>query len=217
MSILCDTEITDLCINPKTGKLLQKPMIKPFLPRAVRHWGDELLGSNPLEDADDIESVENRMISRGLSSYGYDIALGNSIEIFTNMYGTTVDPKTDISESLKSEYKHDGDFVIVPPNSFILAVSKEYIRVPRDVLVTCIGKSTYARVGLICNVTPLEPEWEGQITLEFSNTTTLPVKMYIGEGCAQLIFNRASTVCETSYKDRGGKYQGQKGITLPKV
>ena len=155
-------------------------------------------------------------ISYGLSSYGYDIRVADEYKIFTNVYGAVVDPK---AFDPKSFVDHKGPDCVVPPNSFALARTVEYFRIPRNVLTICLGKSTYARCGIIVNVTPLEPEWEGYVTLEFSNTTPLPAKIYANEGVAQVIFLESAPddVCETSYKDRGGKYQGQSGVTLPKI
>ena len=164
--------------------------------------------------------VENQkregMISYGLSSYGYDARCSPEFKIFTNVNNAIVDPK-DFSPN--SFVDRETDVCIIPPNSFALARTVEYFRIPRDVLVICLGKSTYARCGIIVNVTPLEPEWEGHVTLEFSNTTPLPAKIYANEGCAQVLFFEADEddICETSYKDRGGKYQGQVGVTLPKI
>jgi dCTP deaminase len=153
-------------------------------------------------------------ISYGLSSYGYDARVADDFKIFTNVDSAVVDPKNFDSNSFVDR---KTDVCIIPPNSFALARTVEYFRVPRDVLVICLGKSTYARCGIIVNVTPFEPEWEGYVTLEFSNTTPLPAKIYANEGVAQVIFFEADEVCETSYKDRGGKYQGQQGVTLPKI
>ena len=154
------------------------------------------------------------IISYGLSSYGYDARVGTEFKIFTNVDSAVVDPKNFAANSFVDR---SSDVCIIPPNSFALARTVEYFRIPRDVLVICVGKSTYARCGIIVNVTPLEPEWEGHVTLEFSNTTPLPAKIYAGEGCAQVLFFESDEVCETSYKDRGGKYQGQRGVTLPKA
>ena len=153
-------------------------------------------------------------ISYGLSSYGYDARVSDEFKIFTNVDNALVDPK-DFAHNSFVDRK--TDVCIIPPNSFALARTVEYFRVPRDVLVICLGKSTYARCGIIVNVTPLEPEWEGHVTLEFSNTTTLPAKIYANEGVAQMLFFESDEVCATSYKDRGGKYQGQRGVTLPKT
>ena len=154
------------------------------------------------------------VISYGVSSYGYDARVSDEFKIFTNIESSVVDPK-DFSASGFVDKK--TDVCIIPPNSFALARTVEYFRIPRDVLVICLGKSTYARCGIIVNVTPLEPEWEGHVTLEFSNTTPLPAKIYANEGACQFIFLKGDTDCEISYADRKGKYQGQKGVTLPKL
>jgi len=158
--------------------------------------------------------VRKGVISYGVSSYGYDMRVSDEFKIFTNVNATIVDPK---SFDLQSLVDFKGAECIIPPNSFALARSVEYFRIPRDVLVICLGKSTYARCGIVVNVTPLEPEWEGHVTIEISNTTPLPAKIYANEGIAQLIFLKAEEVCETSYRDKTGKYQAQKGITLPKI
>jgi len=171
-------------------------MIEPFEPGQVREVNGQ------------------KVVSYGTSSYGYDIRCSREFKIFTNINSTIVDPK-NFDE--KSFVDFSGDICIIPPNSFALARTVEYFRIPRDVLVLCLGKSTYARCGIIVNVTPLEPEWEGHVTLEFSNTTPLPAKIYANEGVAQVIFFESDEACETSYKDRGGKYQGQRGVTVPKV
>src|SRR5262249_10896016 len=160
------------------------------------------------------KQVREGVISYGVSSYGYDVRIADEFKIFTNINSTIVDPK---SFDQGSFVDFVGDVCIIPPNSFALARTVEHFRVPRNVLILCLGKSTYARCGIIVNVTPLEPEWEGYVTLEFSNTTPLPAKIYANEGVAQVIFFESDEVCETSYKDRGGKYQGQKGVTLPKI
>ena len=189
MSIQPDTWIRRMAADAES------PMIDPFEPEQVR-------------------AVKGgKVISYGTSSYGYDVRCGVDFRIFTNIHSSVVDPKNFDERSFVS---HTGDVCVIPPNSFVLAHTIEYIRVPRDVLVICLGKSTYARCGIVVNVTPLEPEWEGHITLEFSNTTNLPARIYAGEGVAQLVFFRAEEPCETSYSDRGGKYQGQLGVTLPK-
>ena len=156
---------------------------------------------------------DNKIISYGTSSYGYDVRCSREFKVFTNIYSSTVDPKHFDSNSFVDM---TGDYCIIPPNSFALASTVEYFRIPRNVLTICLGKSTYARCGIIVNVTPLEPEWEGHVTLEFSNTTPLPAKIYANEGVAQMLFLESDEVCETSYKDRGGKYQGQTGVTLPR-
>lgn len=158
----------------------------------------------------------DRLVSYGTSSYGYDVRCAREFKVFTNVHSAIVDPKNFDERSFIDIV---GDECIIPPNSFALARTVEYFRIPRDVLTICLGKSTYARCGIIVNVTPLEPEWEGHVTLEFSNTTNLPARIYAGEGVAQMLFfqSDADDVCETSYKDRGGKYQGQRGVTLPKT
>jgi dCTP deaminase len=171
-------------------------MIEPFEPGQVR------------------EHAGHKIVSYGTSSYGYDIRCSNEFKLFTNLNSTIVDPK-NFDE--KSFVDFRGDWCIIPPNSFALARTVEYFRIPRNVLTICLGKSTYARCGIIVNVTPFEPEWEGYVTLEFSNTTPLPAKIYANEGIAQVIFFESDEVCETSYKDRGGKYQSQQGVTLPKI
>lgn len=154
------------------------------------------------------------VISYGLSSYGYDARVSREFKIFTNVNSAIVDPKDFSSASFVDR---DTDVCVIPPNSFALARTVEYFRIPRDVLVICLGKSTYARCGIIVNVTPLEPEWEGHVTLEFSNTTPLPARIYANEGACQFIFLKGDTACETSYGDRSGKYQGQRGVTLPRL
>lgn len=154
------------------------------------------------------------VISYGLSSYGYDCRLSDEFMIFTNVDNAIVDPKAFNPQSFVTR---KTDVCIIPPNSFVLCRTVETFKVPRDVLVICLGKSTYARCGLIVNVTPLEPEWEGQVTLEISNTTPLPAKVYANEGIAQFLFLKGDSTCEVSYADRAGKYMGQKGVTLPKM
>ena len=174
-------------------------MIEPYEPGQVR-----------------FNDAGERLVSYGTSSYGYDVRCAPEFKVFTNVHSVVVDPK-NFDE--KSFIDIVGDECIIPPNSFALARTMEYFRIPRDVLTICLGKSTYARCGIIVNVTPLEPEWEGHVTLEFSNTTNLPARIYAGEGVAQMLFfqSDADDVCETSYKDRGGKYQGQRGVTLPRT
>jgi dCTP deaminase len=154
------------------------------------------------------------VISYGVSSYGYDARVSDEFKIFTNLDSVVVDPK-NFSEGGFVDRK--TDVCVIPPNSFALARTVEHFKIPRDVLVICLGKSTYARCGIIVNVTPLEPEWEGHVTLEFSNTTPMPARIYANEGAAQFIFLKADSVCETSYADRKGKYQGQIGVTLPRL
>ncbi|ABA48113.1 deoxycytidine triphosphate deaminase [Burkholderia pseudomallei Pasteur 52237] len=172
-------------------------MIEPFVPDQVR----------AAEDG-------RKIVSYGTSSYGYDIRCADEFKIFTNINSTIVDPK-NFDEGSFVDFK--GDVCIIPPNSFALARTVEYFRIPRTVLTVCLGKSTYARCGIIVNVTPFEPEWEGYVTLEFSNTTPLPAKIYANEGVAQVLFFESDEVCDVSYADRGGKYQGQRGVTLPKT
>ncbi|MCF6203207.1 MAG: dCTP deaminase [Methylococcaceae bacterium] len=176
----------------------EKGMIEPFEAGQVR----------------ESESNQERIISYGTSSYGYDVRCADEFKIFTNINSAIVDPKNFSDESFVDI---KSDVCIIPPNSFALARTVEYFRIPRDVLTICLGKSTYARCGIIVNVTPLEPEWEGHVTLEFSNSTPLPAKIYANEGVAQMLFFTGDEVCETSYKDRKGKYQGQQGVTLPKA
>ncbi len=171
-------------------------LIDPFEPRQIR------------------EANGQRVISYGTSSYGYDIRCAPEFKIFTNINSTIVDPKDFDSGNFVDL---ESDVCVIPPNSFALARTVEYFRIPRDVLTICLGKSTYARCGIIVNVTPLEPEWEGHVTLEFSNTTPLPAKIYANEGVAQVVFLQSDENCETSYADRAGKYQGQVGVTLPRT
>ena len=173
----------------------QENMISPFEPDQIK-----LLSGN-------------KVISYGTSSYGYDVRCSSMFKVFTNINSAVVDPKEFDKNSFVD---FEGDTCIIPPNSFALASTVEYFKIPRSVLTICLGKSTYARCGIIVNVTPLEPEWEGHVTLEFSNTTPLPAKIYANEGVAQMLFFESDDVCEVSYKDRGGKYQKQTGVTLPK-
>jgi len=174
----------------------EQGMIEPFEPGQVR------------------DTQQGKVISYGTSSYGYDVRCSDEFKIFTNINSAIVDPKNFSDDSFVDV---KSDVCIIPPNSFALARTVEFFRIPRDVLTICLGKSTYARCGIIVNVTPLEPEWEGHVTLEFSNTTPLPAKIYANEGVAQMLFFGGDEVCEVSYKDRGGKYQGQQGVTLPKA
>jgi len=188
------------------------PGIKPD------HWIREKAKAGMIEPFEPEQIKKNetgKIISYGTSSYGYDVRCASEFKIFTNINSTIIDPK-DFDPNSFVDFESD-DFCIIPPNSFALARTIEYFRIPRDVLVICLGKSTYARCGIIVNVTPLEPEWEGHVTLEFSNTTTLPAKIYANEGVAQFLFFGADSLCETSYKDRGGKYQSQTGVTLPRT
>lgn len=167
-----------------------------------------------VEEKDKAAQRKEGKISYGLSSYGYDARVSDEFKIFTNIDSAVVDPKAFDKNSFVDR---KTPVCIIPPNSFVLAHTVEYFRIPRDTLVICVGKSTYARCGIIVNVTPLEPEWEGHVTLEFSNTTPLPAKIYAGEGACQFLFLKGDPVCEVSYKDRAGKYMGQRGVTLPKV
>ena len=178
------------------------------------HWIKKMAESQRMIEPFVDGQVREGVISYGVSSYGYDIRVADEYKIFTDVYSAIVDPKHFESRAMV-DFK--GPVCTIPPNSFALARTVEYFRIPRQVLTVCLGKSTYARCGIIVNVTPLEPEWEGHVTLEFSNTTPLPAKIYAGEGCAQVIFIESDEVCETSYRDRGGKYQGQTGVTLPKT
>ena len=172
-------------------------MIKPFSENQVRTDNDG-----------------NKLISYGVSSYGYDVRCSNEFKVVTIIHSAIVDPKFFDEKSFVDIH---SDICVIPPNSFALARTVEYFKIPRNTLTVCLGKSTYARCGIIVNVTPLEPEWEGHVTLEFSNTTNLPAKIYAGEGVAQMLFFESDEECAVSYKDRGGKYQGQTGVTLPKT
>jgi len=178
--------------------------------RWIRRMAHDTGMIEPFVDAQKRDGV----ISYGLSSYGYDARVGTDFKIFTNVNSSVVDPKNFDQQSFVDR---NTDVCIIPPNSFALARTIEYFRIPRDVLVICVGKSTYARCGIIVNVTPLEPEWEGHVTLEFSNTTPLPAKIYANEGACQFLFLQGNEPCETSYRDKAGKYQGQRGVTLPKI
>jgi dCTP deaminase len=160
------------------------------------------------------DQVRAGVISYGVSSYGYDVRVGNEFKVFTNVFNTIVDPK---NFDPKSFVDIVADECVIPPNSFALASTIEYFRIPRDVLTVCLGKSTYARCGIIVNVTPFEPEWEGHVTIEISNTTPLPAKIYAHEGIAQVLFFQSDEPCARSYKDKKGKYQAQRGVTLPKI
>ena len=180
-------------------------------------WIRRMAGQGMIEpfEAQQVRTVGGQqVISFGTSSYGYDVRCAPEFKVFTNIHSATIDPKNFDQRSFVDVA---GDSCIVPPNAFALARSVEYFRIPRDVLTLCVGKSTYARCGIIVNVTPLEPEWEGHVTLEFSNTTNLPAKIYANEGVAQLLFLQSDEPCETSYRDRGGKYQRQEGVTLPRA
>jgi len=189
MSVCCDSWIRDQALN--------NGMIEPFQEAQVK----KTESGHPV-------------ISYGLSSYGYDLRVSDEFKVFTNVFNTVVDPK-DFDDRSFVDLK--ADICIVPPNSFALARSVEYFRIPREVLTICVGKSTYARCGIIVNVTPFEPEWEGHVTLEISNTTPIPARIYANEGLAQVVFFQADTVCDTSYADRSGKYMKQRGITVPRI
>ncbi len=180
----------------------------------IRKMAEENDMISPFEKNQVRENENGRIISFGTSSYGYDVRCSNQFKVFTNIHSATVDPKKFDENSFVDI---EDEVCVIPPNSFALASTVEYFKIPRNVLTICLGKSTYARCGIIVNVTPLEPEWEGHVTLEFSNTTSLPAKIYSNEGVAQMIFLESDEECEVSYKDRGGKYQGQTGVTLPKT
>ncbi len=176
----------------------------------IRKMAREQRMIEPFEDS----QVRDGVISYGVSSYGYDIRVTNEFKIFTNVYSAIVDPKNFNPNSMVD---YEGDICVIPPNSFILTRTVEYFRIPRGVLTICLGKSTYARCGIIVNVTPFEPEWEGYVTLEISNTTPLPAKIYAFEGIAQVLFLEADDECDISYADKKGKYQKQEAIVLPKL
>ncbi|HNB52511.1 MAG TPA: dCTP deaminase [Anaerolineales bacterium] len=178
------------------------------------HWIRKMAQEHGMIEPFEGAQVRKGVISYGVSSYGYDIRVADEFKIFTNVYSAIVDPK---NFDTKSMVDFKGDVCIIPPNSFALARTVEYFRIPRSVLTVCVGKSTYARCGIIVNVTPFEPEWEGFVTLEISNTTPLPAKIYANEGIAQVLFFEADEECETSYADKKGKYQNQQSIVLPKL
>lgn len=187
MTIKEDEWIRKMAIN--------EGMIHPFVDQQIR-----------------FNEKKQHIVSYGLSSYGYDLRVSNEFKVFTNVYNSIVDPKCFTDESFVNI---SAEVCIIPPNSFALARSVEYFKIPRNILTICLGKSTYARCGIIVNVTPFEPEWEGHVTIEISNTTPLPAKIYANEGIAQVIFFEAANTCKISYADRGGKYQKQHGITVP--
>ena len=193
MSLIPDSRIQELVAS--------YDMISPFVGYQVRAAPGTLYTDRP-----------EPVISYGLSSFGYDVRCADEFKIFTNINSSIVDPK-DFDPKGFIDIKADS--ILIPPNSFVLTHSVEYFKIPRNVLVVCVGKSTYARCGLVLNVTPLEPEWEGQVTLEISNTTSLPARIYANEGIAQFLFFESSIPCSSSYADKKGKYQGQKGTTLP--
>jgi dCTP deaminase len=178
------------------------------------HWIQKMAKEHSMIEPFAENQVRNGVISFGVSSYGYDIRVADEFKIFTNVYSAVVDPK---HFDPKSMVDFKGEICVIPPNSFALARTVEYFRIPRDVLTVCLGKSTYARCGIIVNVTPFEPEWEGYVTLEISNTTPLPARIYANEGIAQVLFFQADEVCDTSYADKKGKYQKQEAIELPKL
>lgn len=198
MSILCDSEILERC----SEYCIEGQMIKPFSPVAVK------------------EENGNKIISYGVSSYGYDIRVADEFKLivnsYTNKHTSAIDPKQFDPEG-KLWYSEKCDEILLPPNSMMLCRSVEYFRIPRDIMCIAVGKSTYARCGIVANITPLEAEWEGYLTIELSNTTPLPVKIYANEGVCQLVFFKADKVCTTSYKDKDGKYQGQQGVQGAKV
>jgi dCTP deaminase len=177
-------------------------------------WIREMCAKHRMIEPFAEKQVRQGVISYGVSSYGYDIRIADEFKIFTNVNSTIVDPK-NMDPATMVDFK--GTVCVIPPNSFALGRTVEYFRVPRNVLCTCVGKSTYARCGIITNVTPFEPEWEGYVTLEISNTTPLPARIYANEGIAQVLFFESDEACETSYKDKAGKYQAQQGITLPRL
>jgi dCTP deaminase len=178
------------------------------------HWIRRMALEKQMIDPFEDGQVRKGVISYGTSSYGYDIRVANQFKIFTNVYSSIVDPKHFDPQSMVD---FEGDVCIIPPNSFALARTVEYFRIPRNIMTICVGKSTYARCGIIVNVTPFEPEWEGYVTLEISNTTPLPAKIYAFEGIAQVLFFEADQVCEISYADKNGKYQKQRTIELPRI
>ncbi len=206
MSILSDRQIKVLS-NPE---LTEKPMIVPFHPELVRQ----------VEIVEDGSVGLRRIVSKGLSSYGYDISLSRDVKIFSNVGGRILDVKNfDEKVMVQAEIFNDGngEYVVIPPNGFVLGVSNEWFNIPVDVTAIVLGKSTYARVGQVCICTPMEAGWSGRLVLEFANCTPLPNKLYIDEGCAQSLFFRADAPCDTSYADREGKYQNQEGVTPAKV
>lgn len=215
--ILNDNEILDLALDG---------MIKPFVAQSVRvalkHNGSPLVGASKAlsHKHSGVEIKSTNVLSYGLSSFGYDVRLADDVKIFTNQNASIIDPKNlDENSLVDASIKSDSDgssYVILPPNSYMLGHTVETFDVPRDVMIVCVGKSTYARAGCLCNVTPIEPGFNGQIVIELANSTTLPMKIYLNEGIAQFLFFRGNP-CSTSYADKGGKYQGQTGITLPKV
>lgn len=214
------------CMVPLTAEesAAWRPMIEPFSPELVR---EAVALTNHSRSGEDTgiyaaDALPHKIISRGITSYGYDVSLADEFKVFTNINSAVIDPKRldpMCLASVSAQYdENTGErFVLMPPNSYLLGSTLEYFVIPRDVMVICVGKSTYARSGAIVNVTPIEPGFEGNVVIEISNSTNLPAKVYAGEGIAQFMFFRGDRECETSYGDRGGKYQGQTGLTLPKV
>lgn len=196
--ILCDSEIRDLCINQNM----------------IQDWAEQTKEEVDESTRFTLQKQTKKVISYGITSYGYDARIADDFRIFTNAMNTTVDPK-NFNNNAFVNYR--GNECIIPPNSFVLARTLEYFRIPRDIMTLCVGKSTYARCGLIINVTPLEPEWNGFVTMEISNASPCPAKIYAHEGICQFVFFRAQKVCQVSYGDRKGKYQDQQGITTAKV
>ncbi len=183
--------------------------------RWIKKMAEEKQMIAPFVDSlQSVDSSGERIVSYGLSSYGYDVRVSNHFKVFTNVYNSLVDPKAFTEDAFVDIH---ADMCIIPPNSFALARTVEYFKIPRNILTICLGKSTYARCGIIVNVTPFEPEWEGHVTIEISNTTPLPAKIYANEGIAQVIFFEAENACQVSYAERNGKYQRQTGITVPRV
>ena len=196
------------------GSALGRALQENYMGLKPDHWIRKMATEAQMIEPFVESQVRDHVISYGVSSYGYDIRVANEFKVFTNVFGATVDPK---NFDPKSMVDIEADICVIPPNSFALARTVEYFRIPRKVLTVCLGKSTYARCGIIINVTPFEPEWEGFVTLEISNTTPLPAKIYANEGIAQVLFFEADEECETSYADKKGKYQRQKTIVLPKL
>jgi dCTP deaminase len=195
MSILSDHSIKKLCL-PSTDKVDFQPMITPFLPEQCR-------------------VVDNqKIVSYGLSSFGYDVRLGRKFKIFTNVRNAVIDPLNPDPDCFVD---HEGDYCIIPPNSYILSHTMETFNIPRDVMVVCVGKSTYARLAAIVNVTPIEPGFKGDVVIEIANCSTLPLKVYAGQGIAQFMFFRGDRPCDVSYADKGGKYQNQSGLTTARL
>lgn len=213
-----EKEQRELGLERTAGRLISyrdvpvTAMISPFSDKQISKVDYKAIGDG------DGERSTRSIIPYGLSSYGYDIRCGNEFKIFTNLNTTVVDPKNFTDDNFVTKRAADGEAIIIPPNSFALANTPEQFKIDRSTLVICLGKSTYARCGIIVNVTPLEPEWQGSLTLEFSNTTPLPAKIYAGEGCAQILFFSGDEECEVSYADRKGKYMHQAAVPVsPKM